>query len=60
MLRMHDGSAAFAGDKVPSQNRRQAGHGGLGPAIGLTLAGASSLILWDVLVQVARWAAHLF
>ena len=33
-------------------------HIGYGPALGLLLASATSLMLWVGLVQVARWTAH--
>ena len=56
MVPFSDTSVAFETDQA-SLNRRRA-QVGLGPAVGLCLASVSSLMLWQGLASLARWAAR--
>ena len=52
-----DASTASAKDQVRI-DRRRGRPPGLGPAVGVCLASAGSIVLWEGLVSLARWATH--
>ena len=55
MAPLTDTFATSAADHASGMDRRR--HA-LGPAVGLCLASVSSLMLWQGLASLARWAAH--